>query len=146
VHPAEESDAAAAVRRLRDAARDGSLAAVARRHGVSVLAGFGSAVTGDAPHGEPRDVDVAVGFRVRPGDGGLALIGDLVDLADSGLIDMVQLDAADVVLVEEALATGEIWFEDVGGEAASRHLRASLLRMDSDWMRRLDLALMAEQP
>lgn len=138
-----EPDAMAAVRRLRVAAANGSLDEVARRHGVSVLAGFGSAVTGDAPHGEPRDVDVAVAFRDRPADAGLGLIGDLVALAASGTVDVVFLDGADVVLVEEALATGEIWFEDVEGEAAQRHLRAALLRMDSDWLRRLDLAVMA---
>jgi hypothetical protein len=85
-----------------------------------------------------------VGFRDRPPDGGLALVADLVGLAGSSRVDVAFLDDADVVLVEEALATGEIWFEDHAGEAAGRHLRASLTRMDTDWLRRLDLALMAE--
>lgn len=133
-----------AVRRLRAAAEDGSLARVARRHGVAVVAGFGSAVTGDATRGPARDLDVAVGFRARPPDGGLTLVADLVGLAGSSRVDVAFLDDADVVLVEEALATGEIWFEDEAGEAAGRHLRASLIRMDTDWLRRLDLALMAE--
>ncbi|MGF1647883.1 MAG: hypothetical protein ACFCVF_13310 [Kineosporiaceae bacterium] len=140
----EDTSAIEGVARLRVAARDGSLAAVAHRHGVSVVAGFGSAVTGDAPRGIPRDIDVAVGFRTRPADGGLALVGDLMRLAGSSRVDVAFLDEAGVVLVEEALATGETWFEDAEGEAANRHLRASLVRMDTDWLRRLDLALMAE--
>jgi hypothetical protein len=67
-----------------------------------------------------------------------------VALTGSGALDVSFLDTADVVFVEEALATGEVWFEDREGEVAHRHLRASLLRIDTEWLRRLDLELMAE--
>jgi hypothetical protein len=74
------------------------------------------------------------------------VITDLMELADTDRVDLLDLDRAGAVARRHALVPGEPLYEYRPGEFASRQLRASAERLSTEWMRRLDLQLMAEPP
>jgi predicted nucleotidyltransferase len=124
---------------LRAAARDGRLAELADRHALTVVTVFGSAVRG----GAPRDLDVAVGGRKgRPPDV-LALLDDLAVLTSCDVLDLLVLDRAGPVARERALVGCVPLYEDRPGAYATAQMAAMTERMDSDWLRALDLRLLA---
>lgn len=132
-----------AAHRLRSAAVDGRLNALADAHSLSLVVLFGSASRGqpDAP-----DLDIAVGARARTGLDVVAVICALMDLAGSDRVDLLDLDRAGPVARQHALVPGDPLYEYRPGEFARQQMRASGQRLDAEWMRRLDLALMAGRP
>jgi len=128
-----------AAQRLRHAAVDGRLEALAEMHGISLVVLSGSASRG-AP--DARDLDVAVGSRTRTGLDVIEVIGALMDLVDSDCVDLLNLDQAGPVARQHALVPGEPLYEYQPGEFVRQQMRASGQRLGTEWMRRLDLELM----
>lgn len=131
----------AALVRLREAAMAGELDDLCARHGVRLLVAFGSAAH---PAGRPAgDLDLAVAFdRDSPGDV-VALIDDLSTVAQTGAVDVMDLDRAGPVARERALVGTVPLFEREPGEFARAQMAAMLERMDTAWLRRLDLEAMS---
>jgi hypothetical protein len=129
-----------ALDRLREAAASGELDVVCADLGIRLLTVFGSTLE-PAPLRPPEDLDVAV------------LLTDGTDLVDvvNGLLGLVRCDALDVMdlgragVVARAAALGvcEPLYEDERGLFATRQMAALAERMDTAWLRRLDLELMA---
>ncbi|MDQ2882032.1 MAG: nucleotidyltransferase domain-containing protein [Actinomycetota bacterium] len=132
-----------AAHRLRSAAVDGRLEDLADLHALSLVVMFGSASRGQP---DARDLDIAVGARARTGLDVLAVICALMDLVDSDRVDLLDLDRAGPVARQHALVPGEPLYEYRSGEFARQQMRASGQRLGTEWMRRLDLALMAGRP
>ncbi|PZS35735.1 MAG: hypothetical protein DLM61_01475 [Pseudonocardiales bacterium] len=132
-----------AAHRLRSAAVDGRLDALADVHSLSLVVMFGSASRGQP---DARDLDIAVGARSRTGLDVVAVICALMDLVDSDRVDLLDLDRAGPVARQHALVPGEPLYEYRAGEFARQQMRASGQRLGTEWMRRLDLALMADHP
>ncbi|MGH3939851.1 MAG: hypothetical protein ACRDTG_14725 [Pseudonocardiaceae bacterium] len=124
-----------AARRLRCAAVDGRLEALAEVHGLSLVVMFGSASRGQP---DARGLDVAVGSCARTGL-------DVVEVI-CALMDLVAVDRAGPVARQHALVPGNPLYEYRPGEFARQQMRASGQRLGTEWMRRLDLALMADHP
>jgi hypothetical protein len=72
----------------------------------------------------------------------LAIIGDLMNLTGTD-VDFVHLNRGGPVIRERALVGSIPLYESQPGALASAQIAAVLERMDTDWMRRLDLELMA---
>ena len=128
-----------ALDRLRAAAASGDLQGVARRYAVVLLVAFGSAVRSDAT---PRDLDLAVRFE-SPDSDLLGLLDELSALAGTDRIDLMNLAAAGPVARERALVGGVPLIEERQGSFVRDQLAAMMERMDTDWLRRLDLDAMA---
>jgi len=115
---------------------------VCARRGVRVMTAFGSAARANP---DARDLDLAVAFeRDRPHDV-LALLAELVDLGGTDAIDLMELDRAGPVARERALVATVPLFESERGAFARLQMAAMLERMDTDWLRRLDLDLLAQR-
>ena len=127
--------------RLRAAAAAGDLELLCRRHRVRVLTVFGSAARED-----PAARDLDVGVLLEPGVSidYLPLIRDLERLTDAD-VDVVHLNEASPVLRERALVGSVVLDESQPGAWASASTAAVLERMDTDWLRRMDLDLLAER-
>lgn len=127
--------------RLHAAVRDGSLAALAAAHGLALVVLFGSAADPDVD--EPGDLDLAVAWSSgAPGDL-LRLTSDLTGLLGDA-VDVLDLDRAGPVARQRALTRGEVLLELEQGALATRQMRAVRDHMDTAWMRRLQLDLLAE--
>lgn len=128
-----------ALDRLRGAAQDGRLEELCGRHGIRVLTVFGSAARPDT---DPRDLDVAVGFE--PGSAGdvLAVLAALSDLTGSDDVDLLVLERAGPVARERALVQCLPLYESEPTAYATAQVAAMGERMDTDWLRALDLAAM----
>lgn len=125
--------------RLQEQAADGRLDALCERHGIAILSVFGSAAHDDSV---PRDLDVAVLHRPGHRVVYLALVDDLQQATGCD-IDLAVLDGAGPVLRERALVGSIPLYEYRPGEWARAATAAALERMDTAWMRRLDLDLLA---
>ena len=132
------SDPRSALRRLQGAARS-ELASVCDQHRVELLVAFGSAARGE---GAPRDLDLGVRFADSDPDV-LGFLDSLGRLADTSVIDLLNLAAAGPVAKERALVGSVLLFEQAPGTLARAQIAAMMERMDTDWLRRLDLELMA---
>lgn len=124
------------MQRLRAAADDGRLDELCRRHGVRVLTVFGSAARPDT---EPRDVDVAVGFEPSAGGDVLALLDELTVLTGSDELDLMVLAHAGPVARERALVQCLPLYESEPTAYAAAQVAAMGERMDTEWLRALDL-------
>lgn len=109
------------------------------KHAVAVLTVFGSTTL---PDREPRDLDIAVVLRPDSRPDYPALIGDLQAVSD-GNIDVVVLNGAGPLIRERALVGAVPLYEHEPGGWLRAATAAALERMDTAWMRRLDLDLMA---
>ncbi len=89
---------AQALDRLRQAEASGELAALAERHGLSLVVVFGSAARGEPT---ARDLDVAVGSRLADLDA-VRLVMELMDLTGSDAVDLLDLDRAGPVARQHA--------------------------------------------
>jgi predicted nucleotidyltransferase len=133
------TDLGEALSRLVAAATSGELRTACERHGVELLVAFGSAVRRD---GRAQDLDIAV--RLDPAETDvLALLDDLSTISLTSRIDLMNLAAAGPVARERALVGGLVLFERSPGTFARAQIAAMMERMDTDWLRRLDLDLMA---
>jgi predicted nucleotidyltransferase len=130
-------DAAAA---LFAAGVDGRLDELCGRSHVRVLGIFGSAARpGPA---EPRDVDIAVGFLGHDGPV-LALLQGLIELVGCDCVDLAVVDGAEPLLRARAFA-GIGLYEHERGAWATEQMAALAEARDTAWLRRLDLAALAE--
>ena len=127
--------------RLHAAAEAGDLDALCRRHRIRVLTAFGSAARGEP---DARDLDIGVLLEPDAAVDLLALIRDL-DRATEADVDVVVLNAAGPVLRERALVGSVVLDESEPGAWASASTAAVLERMDTEWLRRLDLDLLADR-
>ncbi len=131
---------AQAVARLQAAAADGSLDAWCARLRIELLVIFGSAAD-SARADAARDLDVAV---LLGADGGLLEVIDaLVELTGCPDVDLLDLGRAGPVVSEEALVGTLPLYEAESGLLTQLRDRAMVRRMDTAWLRRLDLDLMA---
>ncbi len=133
------TDPRTALDRLRVAADDGRLEQLCRRHGVRVLTVFGSAARPDT---DPRDLDVAVGFEPRHGGDVLALLDELTALTGSDDVDLLVLGRAGPVARERALVQCVPLYESEPTAYATAQIAAMGERMDTAWLRALDLEAM----
>jgi len=127
--------------RLRAAAAAGGLEELCRRHRIRVLTVFGSAARDDPA---ARDLDVGVLLEPDAAIDYLPLIDDIERLTDAN-VDVVHLNAAGPVLRERALVGSVVLVESEPGAWASASTAAMLERMDTEWLRRLDLDLLADR-
>lgn len=128
--------------RLRAAAESGELDALCERYRVRILTVFGSTGRGEP---DPRDLDVAVVLeRVpdRPPLEFLHLIMAIEDVAGRE-IDFADVTKGGPVIRENALVGSVALYESEPGALATAQIAAVLERMDTAWMRRLDLDLLA---
>ena len=125
--------------RLRAAADTGELDALCRRHRIRVLTVFGSAAREDPA---ARDLDIGVLLERGAEIDYLGLIDDLQRITEAN-IDVVHLNPAGPVLRERALVGSVVLDESEPGAWAAASTAAVLERMDTDWLRRLDLDLLA---
>lgn len=133
------TDPRTALARLQAAAQDGRLDDLCARHGVRVLTVFGSVVR---PEATPRDLDIAVGFEPgRPGDL-LALLDDLTVLTGSDDLDVMVLDRAGPVARERGLVGCLALYESEPMAYARAQVAAIGERLDTAWLRALELEAM----
>jgi len=131
------SDALAA---LRAASRSGALDELCERHGVDLLVAFGSAVTGPMSD-HARDLDIAV--HSDDDLDSIGLLAALTDLTGLDAIDLLDLRRAGPVAAVEALHDGEVLVERRADLADHLLMRATLEKLDTQWLRDWALELMA---
>lgn len=129
-----------ALARLREAAADGRLDELCRRHGVRLLTVFGSAVREDGP--EPRDLDVAVKFDADSADL-LGFLDQLMELVEFSDVDLMDLARADAVARTSALVDCDPLYESEPYAFTREQLRAMQERMDTQWLRDLEMKRLA---
>jgi predicted nucleotidyltransferase len=130
------TDPRTALQRLRAAADDGRLEQLCLQHGIRVLTVFGSAVRPDA---DPRDLDVAVAFEREHHGDVLAVLDALGALTESNDLDLLVLGQAGPVARERALVQCLALHESEPTAYATAQVAAMGERMDTDWLRALDL-------
>jgi hypothetical protein len=135
------ANAREALGRLRAAARDGRLEALCRRHGIRLLGAFGSATDPSWP--DPHDLDVAFQFEHGIRGDIVAVINGLVDLLHFQDVDVMDLGRADAVARTSGLVGGEPLYESQPGAFARAQEHAVKERLDTAWLRRIDLELLA---
>lgn len=134
------ADPHAALTRLRTATQSGELDRLCQRYGVRVLSAFGSAVRRTA---QPRDLDVAVSFGRQQRPDVLGFLDALMALCRTDAIDLMVLDRAGPVARERGLVAAVPLYEAEQGAYAEMQMAAILDRMDTEWLRRLDLEVMS---
>lgn len=130
-----------ALDRLRSAASSTELEQACRRLGIRLLVVFGSAIDEDRLR-EPEDLDVAV--LLTDGTDLVDVVNGLLDLVRCDSLDVMDLGRAGVVARAAALGVCEPLYEDEPGLFANNQMAALAERMDTAWLRRLDLELMAQ--
>jgi predicted nucleotidyltransferase len=127
--------------RLQEAARQGAVAELCRRHGLDLLVVFGSVL---ATGTDPRDLDIAVRFGAgNEAPDTLKILDDLYRLMGSDRIDLMVLNRAAPLARERALTTGEPLFQRKSGDFANAQIAAIMERLDTDRFRAMDLELMS---
>lgn len=134
------ADPLTALGRLLDAASDGRVDALARRHGIRVLTAFGSAARGRP---DARDLDLAVRFEPHARPDLLALHDDLAALTGSDDVDLLVLDRADPVAKEAGLVGVVPLYQSERGAYADLQMAAMCERMDTEHLRRAQLDLLS---
>ncbi len=122
--------------------RTGALADICRRIGIRLLVVFGSVVDPERAAGA-RDLDVAVLLDDQAEADLVTVTNLLVDLVHIDEVDVLDLGRAGPVAQEQALVGTAPLYEDEPGLYAAMRDRAMVRRMDTEWLRRLDLELMA---
>lgn len=125
---------------LQAAAESGELDELCARHRVRILTVFGSAARGEP---KARDLDIGVMFEPDADPDYLAIVTDLVDLTRIDAVDFVHLNRGGPVIRERALVGSIALYESEPGALARAQIAAVGERQDTDWMRRLDLELLA---
>lgn len=130
------------LRRLEAAAESGELAALCERHSIRIVTVFGSVGRGE---NSPRDLDVAVMTEQGADFDLLQARTDFEELADvhDDTFDFVHMNNGGPVIRENALIGSIGLYEARPGEQLERGTAAAMERMDTDWLRRLNLKLLA---
>jgi predicted nucleotidyltransferase len=126
--------------RLRAAASSGDLGALCRGYRISLLTVFGSVGRGEP---EPRDLDIGVLSEHGAVVDFFGFITEVIDIVGSDEIDVVHLNRAGPLLRERALVGAIILHEEEPGTWARASTAAVMERLDTDWLRRLGLELLA---
>ena len=126
--------------RLRAAAASGELSALCQRSHVNLLTVFGSAGRGEA---DPRDLDIGILTEHGADFDLFRFITEVIDLVGLEQVDVAHLNAAGPLLRERALVGSTILYEDEPGTWARASTAAVMERMDTEWLRRLSLELLA---
>ena len=126
--------------RLCELTQSGELVAICSEHDVSLFVVFGSVLQ---PDGDPRDVDVAVRFDADQPDV-LTFLDVLSRQLVSDDIDLMILNQAGPVARERALVKGRPLYVRRSGDFANAQIGAIMERLETDWMRRLELEQMAQ--
>jgi predicted nucleotidyltransferase len=124
----------------RVAASSGDLGLLCRRYRISLLTVFGSVSRGEP---EPRDLDIGVLSEHGAVVDHFGFITEVIDLVGSDEIDVVHLNSAGPLLRERALVGAIILHEEEPGTWARASTAAVMERLDTDWLRRLGLELLA---
>ncbi len=124
---------------MLDAAERGALDDLLARHGAGLLVLYGSAAEGVD---DPRDIDVAV-HPDREGFDPATFVTELSELIGFERIDVIDLSRAGSVARSEALGFGMPLFESEPGRFAETQMVAWAQRMDTRWLRDLELAYLA---
>ncbi|WP_139320692.1 hypothetical protein [Saccharomonospora sp. CUA-673] len=135
-----------ALARLRAMAADGTLARLCAEHHVDLLVAHGSAVDPE-PLRPPRDLDLAYLTTRRERVDRLALTNALLAALRFDDLDLMNLNGANPVAMARALGPGrnEVLYEAEDGLFATMQIAALKMEMETRWMRRRDLELMAER-
>jgi predicted nucleotidyltransferase len=128
-----------ALARLEAASASGQLDFLCARYGAVLLVVFGSVLK---PEGAPRDLDIAVRFADSSPDL-LGFLDALSEVAGTSSLDLMDLGRADPVAREHALVGGKMLVQVVNGLFNRAQLAAMMERMDTDWLRQIDLGMMA---
>lgn len=128
-----------ALERLYRCVGSGELAELCRRNGAELLVVFGGAARGDS---EPSDLDIAVRFHPRAVRDVLTLIADLYDITRLEAIDLLVLNDAGPLARERAMVGGRLLYQAKPGTFATEQIAAIMERLDTDYLRRLELELM----
>lgn len=131
--------ATAGLAKLQKLAAAGELDPMCDHLGIAVLTVFGSAAQG-AP--EPRDLDIGVLLCTGPRASYVDLIDGLSRAAGTD-IDLVVLNCAGPVLRERALVGALALYESEPGAWIAAATQAVLERMDTAWLRQVQLAVLA---
>ncbi len=126
--------------RLQAAAESGELRALCRRRHVSLLTVFGSAGRGEP---DPHDLDIGVLTEHGAEFDLFGFVTDVIELVGLEQIDVAHLNAAGPLLRERALVGSSILYESEPGTWARASTAAVMQRMDTEWLRRLSLELLA---
>jgi len=133
------SAARQAVRRLFAATGSGDLTELCTRSGIQLMVLFGSA---RHPDGDPSDVDVAVRFDRDASHDVLGLLDGLYDLTGYEGYDVLDLGRAGPLPRERAMVGARVLYEHRPGMFANEQIAAIMERLETDEMRRVELALM----
>jgi len=115
------------------------------RHSVELLVAHGSAVDPE-PVRRPRDLDLAVHPKHGTAPDVAALVNDLLDATRFDDLDLMALHRAGPVASARALSPDCIvLYAASPGLFASAQMAAITIAMETPWLRRLDLELMAER-
>lgn len=116
---------------LDAAVDDGRVQHLCETFGVDLVVLFGS-----ARHGaDPRDVDLAVGFRHGIERDLLGVVDALSGLAPGDHLDVMDLDRAGPVARVEALVAGRLLYEAAPGIFTQREMRALGEYLDTAYLR-----------
>lgn len=122
------------------AAGDGRLDALCADLGIDVLTVFGSALVDPST---ARDLDIGIGYLVTAERDVVRTVTELMALAGTDDVDVLVLDEAGPTAKRNALAVVLPLYESEPGRYAQRQMAAMLEFMETDWLRRLDLELLA---
>ncbi|MGQ0718126.1 MAG: nucleotidyltransferase family protein [Pseudonocardiales bacterium] len=126
--------------RLRAAAESGELRVFCQRWNVNLLTVFGSAGRGEP---DPRDLDIGI-LTAHGADFDLfGFVTDVIDLVGLEQVDVAHLNVAGPLLRERALVGSIILHESEPGTWARASTAAVMQRLDTEWLRRLSLELLA---
>ncbi|MGH3672067.1 MAG: nucleotidyltransferase domain-containing protein [Pseudonocardiaceae bacterium] len=126
--------------RLRAAVESGELDRLCRQWKVNLFTVFGSAGRGEPA---PGDLDIAV-LTDRGADFDLyGFVTEVIGIVGLEKVDVAHLNAAGPLLRERALVGAIILYEREPGTWARASTAAAMERMDTDWLRRLGLELLA---
>lgn len=125
---------------LRAAAESGELRVFCQQRHVSLLTVFGSAGRGEP---NPRDLDIGVLTEHGADFDLFGFITDVIEFVGLEQVDVAHLNAAGPLLRERALVGSIILYENESGTWARASTAAVMQRLDTEWLRRLSLELLA---
>lgn len=134
-----------ALRTLRSSAARGELGAMCVRHGVELLVAHGSVLDAH-PLRPAADLDLAYRHKAGSRQDRVALVNELLELTRFDRLDLMDLSRAGPVARARALGPCSLPLYEVGrGTFAENQMAALTEEMETRWLRRLDLELLADK-